>query len=107
LGGDRLRQRIAVGQQQGRCQRIVLGLGQEVCGHVFRPGRRVRHNQDLTRSGEHVDVDLAEHQALGCVDIDVARARDLVDRRDRGGSVGHGRNRLGTAHTVDLIGAGQ
>ena len=59
---------------------------------------RVGQHQDLARPGDHVDVDRAEDEPLGGRHVGVARAADLVDRRDGGGPVGQRRHRLGPAH---------
>src|SRR5262249_56714157 len=47
----------------------------------------VGQHQHLGRTGDHVDADLAEHQPLRRRHVGVARADDLVDRRDGGGAI--------------------
>ena len=85
----------------------MLGLRQEVGGDPVRIGVAVGEDQHLGRPGDHVDADLAEHQALGRRHIGVAGTDDLVDRRDRRGAVGERRHRLGAADAVDLVDAGE
>jgi hypothetical protein len=46
------------------------------------------------------------HLALGDGHVDVARPTDDVDRSDRRRPVGHRRHRLGAAHGVELVDAG-
>ena len=67
----------------------------------------VGDDQDLGRPGDHVDADAAEDTPLGRRDIGVARADDLVDRRDRRGAVGQRRHRLRPADPVDFVDAEQ
>jgi hypothetical protein len=57
----------------------VLGLTQEVDRHDARFGAAVSHHHDLGGSGDRVDADRAQEQALGRGYIDVARPDDLVD----------------------------
>ena len=84
----------------------MLGLGQEVCRDEFRHCGIIRDDQDLTRTCEHIDIDLTEDQALRCIYIDIARAADLIDTRDRLRTIGHRSDRLGTADLIDLGSAG-
>ena len=86
---------------------IVLGLGQQVGGQHVRVGAVVGHHKYLARAGQLVDADLAEHLALGFIDVGVAGADDLVHRRHRGRAVGHGGNRLRAADAENAVGAGQ
>src|SRR6266849_4524704 len=82
---------------------IVLGLRQKVGGDPGRIVAAVGNDQDLGGAGDQVDADLAEDAALGGGDIGVAGSDDLVDRRDRRGSVGERGHRLGAADAVDLV----
>src|SRR5690349_23835664 len=59
----------------------MLGLREEVHRDPVRLGPAVADDEDLRRSRDHVDADLAEHLALRGSDIGVARADDLVDAR--------------------------
>ena len=95
-----------VGDQHRLRGGIVLGLRQEVGGDPGRIVLRVGHDQDLRRTGDKVDADLAEDAALGGGDIGVARAGDLVDRLDRLRAVGERRHGLRAADAPDLVGAG-
>ena len=81
LDVDRVGQRLAVGHQDGRGQRVVLGLADQVGGDVHRVGRVVGQDRDLGRAGLGVDADQALERALGRGDVDVARPGDQVDRR--------------------------
>ena len=47
------------------CGRVVLGLGQEIGGDPARVAGLVGEDQDLGRSGNHVDAHSAEDDALG------------------------------------------
>ncbi len=86
--------------------RVVFGLRQKIGGDPVRVAGPVGEDQDFGRPGDHVDADLAEHDALGRGDIGIARTDDLGDRRDGRGAVGERRNRLRPADAVDLVNAG-
>ena len=86
---------------------VVLGLRQQIGGDPGRIVVPVGDDEDFRRPGDHVDPDPAEDPPLGRRDIGVARADDLVDRRDRRGAVGQRRDRLRPADPVDLVDAGQ
>ena len=107
LGLHVVGQRLGVGDQHGRGQRVVLGLGDQVSGDVRRIGGLVGKDRDLGRAGLGVDADQALEQALGGDDPDVAGAGDQVDLGARAGAVGEHRDRLGTADGVDLLDAEQ
>ena len=94
---------LRIGDQHAGRQLVVLGLREQVGGDVARVGGVVREDQDLARSGDHVDVDLAEHHLLRGRHVDVARAHDLVHPRDRRRAVGHRPDGLGAADAVDLL----
>ena len=96
-----------VRQAHGPRQRVVLGLCQEVRRHVRRDRRAVRDDDDLARAGDQVDAHVAEHEALGEGDVEVARPDDLVDRGKRRRPVGQRRHRLGAADPVGLGGASE
>ena len=59
---------------------VVLGLRQQVGGDPVGIAVLVGDDQHLGGAGDHVDADLAEHDALGGGHIGVARADDLGDR---------------------------
>ena len=109
LDVDRVGQRDRVGDQDGRGQRVVLGLADQVGGDVHRVGAGVGQHRDLGRAGLGVDADDAAHQALGGGDVDVARPGDQVDRLDAelGVAVGEQGDRLRPADRVDLVDAEQ
>ncbi len=68
--------------------------------------RRLRPGDDhhLGRTGDPGgDTDHARHLALGLGDVAVARPDDHVDRLDRLGAVGQGRDGLGTPDPVHLV----
>ena len=81
----------------------MLGLRQQVQRDPVRVVVAVGDHQNLGRSGNHVDANPAKHPALGGGDIGVARAGDLVHRRNGFGAVSQRRNRLRPADAVDLI----
>jgi hypothetical protein len=99
---DLVRQRGIVGDQVGGGAWIVLGLRHEVDRHECGLGRRVREDEHLARTGEHVDADVTHHELLRRSHVCVAGADDLVHARDRARTVcqrGHG---LRAADLVDL-----
>jgi hypothetical protein len=79
------------GDEQGRGVGAVLGLREQVGGHVHGIGGAVRDDHHFRRAGGQVDAALAEDLELGGRDPGVARADDAVHRRDTGlrESVGH------------------
>ena len=80
-------------------------LRQQICGNVARVCGLVCQHKDLTRSGDGIDADIAEHSLFCKCDIDVARSDDLVNLRHTLGSERHRSDRLCTADLVDLINA--
>ncbi len=85
----------------------MLGLREKIGGDPVRIAGPVGEDQHLGGSGDHVDADLAENQALGGGDIGVARPDDLGDRSDGLGAVGERRDRLRAADAKDLVDAGK
>ena len=85
----------------------MLGLRQQIGGDPVGIAGLVGDDQHLGRPGDHVDADLAEHDALGGRHISVARPDDLGDRRDGRGAIGQGRDRLGAADAENLVDAGK
>ena len=101
---DRVGERSIVGDQDRLRGGVVLGLGQQVGGDPVRDrSSPSATTSDFRRPGDHVDADRAEHPALGRGDIGVARADDLVDRRDRLRPVGQRADRLRAADPPDLV----
>ena len=85
----------------------MLGLGQQV--ERERPGIDVAGGEDeqVARAGEAVDADLPEHLALGLLHVQVSGPDDHVDARDGLGPVGERGDRVGAAHPVDRVDAGE
>ena len=65
----------------------------------------VGDDEDLRRSGEQVDADLAEQLTLGLGDVGVARSGEEVDPLDRLCAEGQRHDGLDPAEQVDLVGA--
>ncbi len=63
-------------------------------------------NQNLARSGDHVDIDQPEDQLLGGRNIDIARAGNLVDLGDTLRPESQRSNGLSTANLEDAIDPG-
>ena len=97
LARNRLRLRHGIGQQDGGSQLVVLGLTEQVGGNVSRVGGVIGNDQHLGRACDHVNIDRAERQLLGCRNKGVARADDLVHLRDKTCAVGQRGNRLRAA----------
>ena len=93
--------------QDGLRQFVVFSLREEVHRHPVRIARAIGDNKDFRRTGHHVDTDDAEYPALGCGDIGVAGADDLVHLRHGLRTVGQRADRLGTAHGEYAVDAGQ
>ena len=79
----------------------MLGLGQEVGGHVARVGGVVGQDHDLARARLVVDLHLPADLPLGGGHVRVAGTHDLADRLDLPGAVGEGGDGLRPAHPVD------
>ncbi len=62
---DIRRQFEIVGDQDRLCAGVMLGLRQQVCRDPIGIAGLVGENENFRRPGDHVDADLAEHQALG------------------------------------------
>lgn len=80
----------------------MLGLADQVGGHLGGHRAVVGQDGDLGRPGLGVDPDPALEQALGGGHVDVARPCDQVHGRALGGAVGEHRDRLGAADRVHL-----
>ena len=95
------------GDEDGRGKFVVLRLGEQVGGQMGGGAAAVVDDEDLGRTGNHVDADLAEDQLLGGGHVDVARPGDLVDPGDGGRAVGQRRHRLGAADPEDPVNPGK
>ena len=72
----------AGGDQHAGGHLVVLGLADQVGGHVGGVGGVIGQDRDLGRAGFGVDAHLRTADALGGRDIDVAGPGDHVDRRE-------------------------
>ena len=104
---DLIGERGIVGDQDRLRAGVVLGLRQQVGGDPVGVAGLVGEDQHLGRAGDHVDADLAEHQALGRRHIGIAGPDDLGHRLDRLGAVGERGHRLRAADAIDLVDAGE
>ena len=89
-----LGQRLAVRHKDGAGQLVVLGLAQQVGRHPRGVAAAVRQHQNLAGACDHIDAHLAKNFPLGGGNVDVARAHDLIHRRDALGAVGQRRHGL-------------
>ena len=85
---------------------VVLGLGHEVRRDDCGVCAGIREDAHLGGSGDHVDAHVTRHASLGCRDVGVAGAHDLLDGRDGLRAIGDRSDCLGTPDGVDLIDAG-
>ena len=91
---DRLRHRPCQGcvggdQDRGR-QGIVLGLGHQIGGHLFRHGGVVGDDQHLAGARQGIDAHLAVDGFLGQGHVEIARSADHIHPGDRFGAPGQG-----------------
>ena len=93
--------------QDGGGKFVMLRLGEEIGGDMGRGAAAVVDDQDLARTGDHVDPDLAEDQLLGGGHIDVAGAGDLVHPRHGRRAVGQSRHGLGPADAENPVHPGK
>ena len=84
---------------------VVLGLGEQVGRDPVRIGVPVSNDQHLRGSGDHVDADFSEHEALGGGHVGVPRADHFEHRWDRLGTVREGRDCLRAADPENLVDA--
>ena len=105
--GDPLENRAIAGDGRDACQRVVLGLREQLARDVFGTRALVAHDQHFRRSGEPVDPARAEDLALRFGHVDVPGSDDLIDRRDRRRAVGQRRNGLRAADRIELVDAAQ
>ncbi len=106
-GLDLARKLLVASHQIAGRQRIVLGLGHQVCRDHHGFGRGIGQHADLGRAGDHVDSHVARDNLLGSGNKSVTRTGDLVDTRNGLGTVrqrGHG---LSAAHHIDFVHAAE
>ena len=84
----------------------VFRLREKVGGDVGRLRRIIGEHEHLAWSRQQVDRDIPEEEALGRDDVGIARTEDFLHRLDHHGAERHGGDGLGTAHPIDLGGAG-
>ena len=96
-----------VGDQDGLRGGIVLGLAHQIGSDPLGIVEAVGDDEDLGRSGDHVDPDHAEQLALGLSDPGVAGAGDDIDRRDPFRAVGQRGDRLGPADPPQFVDPGE
>ena len=96
-------QLAAVGDQHRACHFIVLGLTEHIRRHDFGVAAAVRHHQNFTGSGDHVDGHPAEYLLFGFRHIGVAGAHDLIHLGQGLGAIGKARHRLCAAHLEDAV----
>jgi hypothetical protein len=85
----------------------MLGLRQKISRDPVRVAAAVGKHQHLGRPGNHINTNLAEHEALRRRHIGIAGTDDLRDRCDGLGAVRERGDRLRTADAVDLVDAGE
>ena len=102
---DGVRKLQVGGDEDGRGDRVVLGLADQVSGEDRGAGGDVGEDRDLGGAGLGVDGDPAAEQALRGDDVDVAGAGD--HRRLGTGlrAKGEHRDRLRAADGIDLVDA--
>jgi hypothetical protein len=81
----------------------MLCLRQQIGSDPLRNVTPIGDDENLRRSGDHVDANTAEDAPLGCGDVGISRADDLVYGRNRRGAVGERRHRLRSAHPVHFV----
>lgn len=95
------------GRDQEDCSpAVVFGLGQEVRSDPYRVGIVVGQDADFTGTGNHVNADGAEDQALSHGHVSIAGTDDLKDWRNAFCTVSSRGNALGTADFIDFRSAG-
>ncbi len=87
----------------------MLGLGEQVGSNMRRVAAAIVDHQNLTRPGDHVDIDRSEDQALGRGDVNIAGTGDLVDPGNRRRTVSQSSHGLGSANLerFDLLRRGE
>mmetsp|Transcript_39479 Transcript_39479/g.112730 ORF Transcript_39479/g.112730 Transcript_39479/m.112730 type:complete len:372 (+) Transcript_39479:46-1161(+) len=107
LGNGLPGQALGRGHEHGRRVVAVLRLAEQVRSRDLGIHGVVAEQQRLGGAGKEIDAHLAEDLLLGLGDKGIAGAGDEVHRLDGLRAVGHGCDRLGAAHKVDAVGAGQ
>jgi hypothetical protein len=100
--GDRHRGRHA---QSGR-KLVVFRLGKHIRGDINRIGGTVNDEQNLTRAGDGIDIDLAKHHTLRRRDENISRADNLIDFWNGLRAISQRRHRLRSADAKNFIHAG-
>eukprot|EP01035_Chromulina_nebulosa_P068400 gene68400-93738_t len=85
----------------------MFGLAEQIHRDPAWIGQAIADDDDFARTGNGVDADSAEHQALGRGDIGIAGTDDLVDSRNRCGAVSQSGDRLRAADREHPIDAGK
>ena len=85
----------------------MLGLREEIHHDPLHGGMPIADDDDLRRSGEHVDADDAEHEPLRRGHVPVPGSDDLVHRLNRSGPERKGRNCLRASDSPHLVYRGQ
>ena len=63
--GHFFRQLRIIRDDDARSQRVMLGLAQHIGSRIDRIRRLIGHDEDLARTGEHIDIDMAVHFFFG------------------------------------------
>ena len=84
----------------------MLCLRQQICRNTFRRCPRIRYDQNLTWSGNHIDIHLPKYQLLRSRNIHISRSDDFIHRCNALRAIGQCRNSLCAANLIDFIHAG-
>ena len=84
----------------------MLGLGKHIRGDMIGIGGGVGNKQNLARSGNRIDIDLAKHEAFGRRDKNISRTDDLVNFGDRRRAKRQRGDRLRSADAKNPVDAG-
>ena len=84
----------------------MLGLAQEVGGHIGGVGGLVGYHKHLGGPRHHINIHLAIGQPFGGGHESIARPHQLIHLWNEAGPKGQGRNGLGSAHGDDPIHSG-
>mmetsp|Transcript_16811 Transcript_16811/g.30140 ORF Transcript_16811/g.30140 Transcript_16811/m.30140 type:complete len:499 (+) Transcript_16811:1631-3127(+) len=100
---DLRNQRLVSGHQHWHCDRVVLGLGQQVRRDGLGVGGLVGEHQELAGPGQHVNGALARHQLLRSGHPLVSRAHDGVARGHVARTVRQSGDGLGPADAQEEV----
>ena len=103
---DALGERLRKADQDGRCQRVVFGLGEKIGGAQRGVGGVVRDDERLGRTVKPIHSDVSVNQLFGERDEYVAGPADHVRFGDGFRSVSHRRHRLRAAYAEYSVHAG-